>query len=337
MYLIRPAIFSDLTSIERLLSETEARVTTLPKDRDQLSERISESSDAFLNAADNEQPASYLFVMEDTKSGELHGTSGIDSEAGNGYPFFNYRLDKLVHASHALNISSKVPVLFLSHELTGKTLMRSFAIDPALHDSEYFDLLSRARLMFMATQAGKFHQEIIVEIQGIFNDKGDCPFWDAVGRKFIDLDFLTVDYYCSKKSKTFMSELIPQHPIYVPLLPPKAAENIGRSHQAANRICQLLYKEGFQQSKFIDPFDGGPVLKCEVKFTQTYRNMRFKKAYPSEVADGMKYLISNHRHDDFRCVVGTLVEGIGDSVRISHEVAEALNVEQGDSLAFSLL
>jgi arginine N-succinyltransferase len=337
MYLIRPAIFSDLTGIERLLNETEARVTTLPKDRDQLSEHISESSDAFKNANDSEKPASYLFVMEETSTGELQGTSGIDSEAGNGYPFFNYRLDKIVHASHHLNISSKVPVLFLSHELSGKTLMRSFAISPTLHDTEYFDLLSRARLMFMATQPDRFHQDIIVEIQGIFDDKGICPFWDAVGRKFFDLDFPTVDYYCSMKSKTFMSELIPQHPVYVPLLPETAAANIGRNHEAANRICQLLYKEGFRQSKFIDPFDGGPVLKGEIQYTQTYRNLRYKKVFPAEVSNGMRYLISNHSHENFRCVIGTLVEGIGDSVRLSPDVAEALNVEKGDSIAYSLL
>lgn len=337
MYVIRPAIFSDLAGIERLLDETEARVTTLPKERDQLSERITESGENFATGMDNEGPASYLFVMENTETGEICGTSGIDSEAGNGYPFFNYRLDKIVHASHNLNISSKVPVLFLSHELTGKTLLRSFAINPTLHDSEYFDLLSRARLMFMATHLEKFHRDLIVEIQGIFDDKGVCPFWDAVGRKFFDLDFPTVDYYCSMKSKTFMSELIPQHPVYVPLLPEEAAANIGRNHEAANRICQLLYKEGFDHSKFIDPFDGGPVLTGQLQFTQTFRNIRFKKAYPAGISGGMKYLISNHSHDDFRCVVSTVVEGIGDSVRISPETAEALKVGKGDSLAFSLL
>jgi arginine N-succinyltransferase len=337
MLVVRPSNFVDLASIERLLDATDARVTTLPKDRDKLSEKISESDDAFRSGVDSEGPASFLFVLEDTDTNELHGTSGVDAEAGNGFPFFNYRLDEVVHASHHLNISSKVPVLFLSHELTGRTLLRSFSVDPEMKNTDGFELLSRARLMFMAANQERFDQEIIVEIQGIFDDKGECPFWDAVGRKFFDLDFLTADYYCSVKSKTFMSELIPQHPVYVPLLPPEAAANIGQNHEAANRICQLLYREGFHKSKFIDPFDGGPVLKGQLQYTHTFRNIKFKKARPSEVIGGMKYLISNQSQRDFRCAIGTLVDGIGDSIRIPLDVASALNIREGDQIAYAPL
>ena len=337
MLVVRPSTFVDLAGIERLLNATDARVTTLPKDRDKLAEKISESDDGFRTGIDSEGPASFLFVMEDSDTGELHGTSGIDSEAGNGYPFFNYRLDEVVHASHHLSISAKVPVLFLSHELTGRTLLRSFAINPDKRDSDGFDLLSRARLMYMAVNPERFHQEIIVEIQGIFDDKGGCPFWDAVGRKFFDLDFLTADYYCSVKSKTFMSELIPQHPVYVPLLPEIAAQSIAENHPAANRTCKLLYREGFHKSKFIDPFDGGPVLKGQLKYTQTFSHIRFKNARPSEVIGGMKYLISNQSQTKFRCAIGTLVDGIGDSVRISTEIAQALNIREGDQIAYSPL
>lgn len=39
MLVVRPSNFVDLTSIERLLNATDARVTTLPKDRDKLSEK----------------------------------------------------------------------------------------------------------------------------------------------------------------------------------------------------------------------------------------------------------------------------------------------------------
>lgn len=337
MLVVRPSTFADLAGIERLLNETDARVTTLPKDRDKLSEKISESDDAFRSGIDADGPASFLFVLEDTGNDIVVGTSGIDAEAGNGYPFFNYRIDEVVHASHHLNVSSKVPALFLSHELTGKTLLRSFSIDPSIKHSDGFELLSRARLMYMAADPDRFSPEVIVEIQGIFDDKGACPFWDAVGRKFFDMDFLTADYYCSVKSKTFMSELIPQHPVYVPLLPDEAAGNIAQNHEAANRTCQLLYREGFKKSRFIDPFDGGPVLKGHLKYTHTCSNIRFKKARPSEVIGGMKYLISNQSMTDFRCAIGTLVDGIGDTIRLPLDVANALNVSQGDQIAYSPL
>jgi arginine N-succinyltransferase len=99
----------------------------------------------------------------------------------------------------------------------------------------------------------------------------------------------------------------------------------------------LLYREGFHRSKFIDPFDGGPVLKAQLRYTHTISNIRFKTARPSDVVGGMKYLISNQSNQDFRCVIGTLVDGIGDSIRISLDVADALNVQAGDDIAYSPL
>jgi arginine N-succinyltransferase len=227
--------------------------------------------------------------------------------------------------------------LFLSHELTGKTLLRSFTIAPDLKETEAFELLSRARLLYIAAQNELFNPELIVEIQGIFDEKGECAFWDAVGRNFFDLDFLTADYYCSVKSKTFMSELIPQHPVYVPLLPDAARETIGQNHEAANRTCQLLYREGFSNSKFIDPFDGGPVLTGDLYHSYTYRTLKTKKAKPSNVIGGLKYIISNQSPTHFRCTIGTLVDGIGESIRIPLDVAEALNVQEGDTISYSPL
>ncbi|MFT4675977.1 MAG: arginine N-succinyltransferase, partial [Reinekea sp.] len=54
MLLVRPSTFSDLAGIERLLNDTDARVTTLPKERDKLSEKISESDDGFRGDTDGD-------------------------------------------------------------------------------------------------------------------------------------------------------------------------------------------------------------------------------------------------------------------------------------------
>lgn len=337
MLVVRPSAFADLPGIERLLNATDARVTTLPKERDKLSEKITQSEDAFDSGLDQDGPAAFLFVLEDSEQQQLLGTAGLDTEAGGGYPFFNYRLDEVVHASHNLNVSAKVPILFLSHELTGKTLLRSFSIEPQLKKTDAFELLSRARLLFIACLPERFQRQVIVEVQGIFDDKGDCPFWDAVGRHFFGIDFNTADYYCSVKSKTFMSELIPQHPVYVPLLPQRARDSIAQNHEAAGRACQLFYREGFEKTPFIDPFDGGPVLAGEVRDLHSVRQVRFKKARPSDVVGGMKYLICNRSLKDFRCTIGTLVDGIGETIRLPLDVAETLGVREGDPIAYTPL
>ena len=45
------------------------------------------------------------------------------------------------------------------------------------------------------------------------------PFWDAIGRNFFDLNYAAAERLCGLKSRTFLAELMPHYPIYVPLLP----------------------------------------------------------------------------------------------------------------------
>jgi arginine N-succinyltransferase len=55
------------------------------------------------------------------------------------------------------------------------------------------------------------------------------------------------------------------------------------------------------------------------------------------VVGGLKYLISNRSLSDFRCTIGTLVDGIGETIRIPEDVARALNVKEGDPIAYAPL
>jgi arginine/ornithine succinyltransferase subunit-like protein len=69
-----------------------------------------------------------------------------------------------------------------------------------------------------------FADSVVTEIVGYSDENGDSPFWDAIGRNFFDLNYAAPSA-CGLKSRTFLAELMPHYPIYVPLLPDEAQED----------------------------------------------------------------------------------------------------------------
>ncbi len=338
MLIVRPSTFSDLASIEKLANHNSAKISTLPQQRDKLSEKIDASIRSFAGDESLAGKEQFLMVLEDSESGAVLGTAGIDRCAGNGQPFYNYRQDELIHSSHQLHVNNHIPVLYMTHELTGKTLFCSLTIDSAYRDTEYFELLSRSRLLLIGLFRERFNDEIIIEIQGVSEEDGACPFWDSLGRHFFDMDFATADHYSGIKSKTFIAELMPSHPIYVPLLSEAAQAVVGKPDPLAEPNCQLLHREGFRVGKHVDIFDGGPTLEARVGDLNTVKSLQSKRVKVSETTrGGVKYLICNGSFSDFRCVIGQLTDGIGDVIRISQTLAKDLNVSENDSIAYAAL
>ena len=148
MWLVRPAQPGDLNDILDIAGGQGPRMSsTLPKKQDALSAKIEQSTRSFAGTNKPDEPKRFLFVLEDTGTGKVQGVSGIDARAGNGQPFYNYRQDALIHASHELGVSRRVEVLYPSHALTDHTLLCSFAIRSELRGTDAFELLSRARML----------------------------------------------------------------------------------------------------------------------------------------------------------------------------------------------
>ncbi|MBU6953496.1 MULTISPECIES: arginine/ornithine succinyltransferase subunit alpha [unclassified Hahella] len=337
MVIFRPSRFADLPGIEKLINESAAQVSTLPADRDKLGEKIDQSCRSFAGDESMAGKERYLFVLEDTESKEILGTSGIDACAGNGAPFYNYRLDELIHSSQQLGVFNKVPILYMTHELTGSPLLCSLTISPRYRKTEYFDLLSRSRFLFMGQHRERFQSRIIVEIQGKQGDSGDSPFWDSLGRHFFDMDFATADYYSGIKSKTFIAEMMPPHPIYVNLLTKDAQDAIAQPHSAARDNCQFLNREGFRMGRYIDIFDGGPTLEADLDNLTTVKSTKTKQVKLSDNQTGLQYLMCNTLFEDFRATLANVTDGMGDLLRLKRSTAEAILVSEGDNVQFAPL
>lgn len=345
MLLVRPADHNDLAGIEKLVTASEAQLTTLGNQRDLLSERIEVSQQSFAGERAVSGKERFLFVMEDvSKDGvqsaddsehghNIVGVAGIDACAGNGAPFYNYRKDELIHSSHQLDIHNKVPVLYMTHELTGKTQLCSMTIRRDFKQGNALDLLSRARLLFIGLFREFFSREVIVEIQGKHNEDLSSPFWDSLGQHFFEMDFKSADYFSAIKSKTFIAELMPSHPIYVPLLSMEAQAAMSKPNDAASPGYQLLVREGFRTSKHLDIFDGGPTLIARLDDIHTLNSCQYKRFDLTEQRkNGSKYMVCNPNLSEFRCLLASLDEH-DQTVELEQRHIDALQLQEDDRIA----
>lgn len=333
MLVMRPAQMADVADVQRLAADSPVGVTSLPDDAGRLRDKIAASEASFAAEVSFNGEESYFFVLEDSASGRLVGCSGIVASTGYSEPFYSFRNETFVHNSRELKIHNKIHVLSLCHDLTGNSLLTSFYVERPLVNSVFAELNSRGRLLFMAAHPERFADAVVVEIVGHSDERGESPFWDAVGRNFFDMNYAEAERLCGLKSRTFLAELMPHYPIYVPLLSDDAQEAMGQVHPRAQVTFDILMREGFETDHYIDIFDGGPTLHAR---TSSIRSIAQSVLVPVKVGEaagaGRPYLVSNGQLQDFRAIVIELDCVPGQPVTLSAEAAEALGVGEGASV-----
>jgi arginine N-succinyltransferase len=337
-FLLRPARPEDLPALERFAAASAYGITTLPPDRALLAERLERSVAGFATAdADVSGEEIYLFVVEDTARGEPVGTSGIAASAGFDERFYSYRSEYVVHASPALGASNRTHTLHLCHDLTGVTLFTSFYVEPAYAATLAPQLLSRGRLLFIAGFPQRFSDRIAAESPGLADDQGRCPFWDAVGRRFFDMDYPAVERLAVGRSKAFIAELMPHSPIYVPLLPEEAQWAIGQLHPVGELPFSILVDEGFDPDTYVDIFDGGPTAHARVAMLKTVAASRAALVEGTGVAATVPaasahwQLAASMRRESFRAAL-VPASAAAAPLELTPEAALALGVYAGDTL-----
>jgi arginine N-succinyltransferase len=327
--LFRAATPDDLPAFERLAAASAIGITTLPADSAKLQARLQRSAQAFASLDDSSGEEIYLFVLEDLSAPggpRVVGTSGIAASAGFSDRFYSYRNEMVVHASAALAASNRIHTLHLCHDLTGVTLLTSFYIEPAYRDTPAPQLLSRARLLFIAEFAERFSDRIAAESPGLADDNGRCPFWDAVGRRFFDMDYPQAEQLTGGRNKAFIAELMPQSPIYVPLLPEEAQWAIGQLHPESELPFSILMDEGFEADTYVDIFDGGPTVDARTAMLKTVASSRRQRLALAEpgAASRTPRLVCSTRRDGFRALISHAPTG-----RLDAEEMAQLGVEAG--------
>lgn len=335
---LRPCRLADLGAVEQIAAASPIGIGSLPADREKLFDKIRTSSHAFSAEVDVAGEEIYFFVLEDTASGRIVGTSGIAASAGFGDRFYSYRNEFIVHASQELGTSNKIHSLHLCHDLTGASLLTSFYIEPPYEATVWPQLLSRGRLLFIAEHPQRFADRLAAESPGVCDDAGRSPFWDAVGRRFFNLGYPQAEQLAGGRSKSFIAELMPQYPVYVPLLPADAQWAIGQLHPAGELPFGLLIDEGFEAETYIDVFDGGPTVEARVASLASVRHSRRRRVLRAagDATPGIDCLIANTSTQQFRATVATLdadaVRRIGDDLPLSPDLMALLEIAAGDDV-----
>jgi len=332
MFLFRPVQSNDIKQLEALAKSSGPLVSTLPEDHLYLSHKIERSQHAFTQEVTTPGDESYLFVLEETKTGRLLGTAGINALAGNKAPFYSFRQDTKIHSSNKLNVHNRVQALTLNHDLSDHSQLCSFYIAPELADGDYPSLITLSRLLYMHLSAERFTKQWMAVLPGISDKQGSAPFWEHVGRKFFGIDYQQVKHYHDTREKTFIAEMMPYHPLYVSLMDEQAQKAIGLVHQDAQLQSSLLRQQGFEPDKYVAIFDAGTILTSSSdKVDLADKIIPINLLVNDTDQDTQTVLLAIKSNNHF---TSCLVNGVlmGENLMLSKEEIKELNVPKQATL-----
>jgi arginine N-succinyltransferase len=334
MIIIRPIKMTDYDDLYRIAIESGHGFTSLPVNEDILKKRISHSEESFKAQVEQAGDQGYLFVMEDTQTGQVVGTSGIEAAVGLDNAFYHYHLGKVVHSSRELDIHNTVETLALCNDYSGATEICTLFLQESHRKNSNGRFLSRCRFLFIAEHAERFSDCVIAEMRGVSDENGNSPFYDWLEEHFLSIEFTKADYLTGIGNKDFIAELMPKYPVYVSLLSKEAQQVINKVHSNTVPALRLLEAEGFSRRGYIDIFDAGPTVEAD---RNQIRAVRESNKYQVLVDDtcgeesNQKYIICNTKVENFRATqVKLTLRETANQVVITNDVAKALQVQKGD-------
>lgn len=326
--IVRPIAREDLAALVELARGAGIGVTTLPPDEGRLARRIEVSVEAFAGRLDRAK-ANYLFVLEDPESRRIVGTSGVAAAVGLDEPWYNYRVGTLVTSSREIGVHRQMQTLFLTNDLTGVSELCSLFLHPDSRRGANGALLSKSRFLYMAEFPERFTAKVIAELRGVADAEGRSPFWDSLGRHFFDMEFSRADYLSGVGNKSFIAELMPQHPVYTSLLSEAARQAIGEVHEGTRPARALLEAEGFSYQGYVDIFDAGPAVECPLAAIRAVRESTLCEATAGGPGEGPLHLVSNRDERAFRVLLAPGGVDAGGRFALADADLGALGVAPG--------
>jgi arginine N-succinyltransferase len=332
--LLRPVIYEDLNDLEELAVASGTGLLSLPTNRRFLHEKIRRSQFALSVDVVRPKGEEYLFVLEELKTKKIVGCCGIHSKTGGYEPLHAYRIENTRVHSTFVPVDHRVKMLTLERIHNGPSEMCTLFLMPQHRHSGLGQLLSLSRFLFIDLHRIRFEDELMAVMRGYINPDNCSPFWEEVCRPFFKMDFEKANQKRYDDPR-FIDDLLPKHPLYVPLLSSEAKKAISRTHPDTVPALNILKGEGFVISHLIDPFDGGPFLSCAVDRVKTIQKR--KKAQISKIHQhplNKPPLISCNHKLDFRACYAALDFPKPGQVALDAQSAQALEVEKGDWISF---
>jgi arginine N-succinyltransferase len=333
MIVIRPIKQKDLDVFAEFTFESLLGITNLSRNRDKLLTKVMSSETNLMADIQKPNTEEYFFVLEDLSTGRIGGICGILANSIISHEY-SYNIEKVTTTSKHLSVPKEMSILRPKINQTDASEVCSLYLQPTFRHSGQGRLLSLSRFLFIAGQRQRFKKKIIAELRGFIDHGQTSPFWDGVGHHFCLLSFVEVMAQLDQ-DRTFVSEILPKHPIYVPLLPKEVQNVIGKTHDSSKPALNMLIQEGFTYTNEIDVIDGGPTLIANTGNVRTIKHSALAQVRltKDDLKEEIEYIISNER-TDFRSCYGKLLFTSKTDALINEEIAEGLMIKEGDTIRF---
>lgn len=328
-YVMRAAGPADMGGFQQLREIAGAGFTSLMLDDQAMAEKLALSEASFASTAENPGAERYFMALEHLASGQIAGCCGVKATIGETPPFFNFRVITEAQSSAVVGKRFDMRVLIGVNDFTGCTEVGSLFVRPEHRTGGIGRALAQNRYVLMAAQPQRFRDQVVSELRGVVSAEGVSPFWEAVGRHFFRMDFAEADKLSAITDNQFILDLMPQHPIYVDLLPQAAREVIGKCHNAGEGAERLLQWEGFTFSNVVDIFDGGPLMSAPRDRIRTLRETKRARLEAAQLGPNSKRaLVATPRIQGYRCVSARATLNNG-TAQVDEATLAALKLESG--------
>ena len=330
-FIIRAARKDDVQHLYEMAKRTGGGFTNLPPDRKSLTAKLERAAAAFDRKEDNVADDLFVFVLENTATGEVRGTCQIFSQVGQKWPFYSYRLGVLTQHSEELNKTFRAEMLTLSTDLEGCTEVGGLFLHPGERAGGLGMLIARSRYLFIRNHRERFGPKTLAELRGVIDEAGGSPFWDGVAGRFFGMNFQQADEFNAVHGNQFIADLMPKHPVYTAMLPEASRAVIGIPHPSGRAAMRMLENEGFSWENYIDIFDGGPTMTAR---TDQIRSIR--EAMDSEIVEireggETKVLAARGKLAAFKAAYAH-IDTVEGGIAIDPEGAALLGVGVGDTV-----
>jgi len=336
MLVLRDVQRSDLKGVKRLAGVLNT--VNLPDNEDTLVELIDRSVQSFSGKVKDPFEREYLFVLEDTKSGALIGTSMIIAQHGTyEAPHIYYEVSEREHYSASVDKHFRHKVLSIAYNYAGPTEIGGLVVDPPHRATpeKPGKQLSYVRFLYIAMHRKLFRERVLAELMPPLMTDGRSLLWEACGRKFTGMSYKDADRL-SRQNKEFIKELFPASDIYASLFPARVQKVLGEVGAETVGVRRMLERIGFKYADHVDPFDGGPHFEANVKDVSLVRRFRTVKLAAGDFEEAAEDVLVARERDSGR----NRFRAVRSHARIDDQVVylparakEALGAKVGDGLA----
>ena len=327
MQVVRLVKTSDIKQLTQLIDKAGHGMTTMPKNKKELQERINWSISSASKKRANPNKDTYLFVLENNK--KIIGISAIYTSISKDKPSVFFKIGKIKLSSKTYNFKKEAEILKLHLIHKPYSELGTIFIDPSSRGRGRGSLLSFARLQLIASHQSRFDKKILVEIRGWKDKNGKSYFWESFSKAFFNLDFFSIDRL-SYIDNHFITESVPKFPFMVELLSRRVQKVLGKPHPNAMPALNMLSKQGFKTNGLVDVLDGGPCMEVKAKSIPIVKSSKKVKVDVKRSVNFSSYgFIVNFSLENFR-VVRESYNLIGNTIEISQKTAKALEISSGD-------